>query len=330
MFGRPDEALAGRTLSKLLREFIGLENVLKDIFEGKRSGFRLEQINRVQSDGAIHYLTFQVAPFEVSRPEQGLLLLVEDTTDYGRLQQANRQDSNELSLLRRKLVVANEELARVNQMRSSLMSKAAHDLKGPLTSTQGFATILKEDITDHEQLEFLDIIIGQFDCMRRLIDNLLAFDQIEQGHLGLDWHDCNLNEVVDKALNALRSSAEIRKHSLIFNQPDRQLVIWPDSNRLNQVVYNLVDNAIKYILEDGQVFISLRQRKSNVEIEVADCGLGMSDDQIAHIFGQNSRANDIHRSNLRGSGLGLYLPRALWKPLEERFRLRVKSARELL
>ncbi len=143
MIGRPGEALAGRTLSEPLREFIGLENVLRDILEGKRSRFRLEQISRVQNDGAIISLTFQVAPLEASRPDQGLLLLVEDSTDNCLLQEAYLKDNNELSLVREKLVEVNEELARVNRMRSFLMSKAAHDLKGPLTTIQGFASISK-------------------------------------------------------------------------------------------------------------------------------------------------------------------------------------------
>ncbi len=157
----------------------------------------------------------------------------------------------------------------------------------------------------------MDIIIGQSDRMRRLIDNLLAFEQIEQGHLVLDWQNCNLNEVVDKVVNASRPSAEMRKHSLIFNRPDRQFVIWADSNRLTQVVYNLLENAIKYTPEGGQVDISLRQGNSNIEIEVADTGLGMSDDQIDHLFGRHKRTNEIRGSNFKGSGLGFIIAQSL-------------------
>jgi len=141
-------------------EFVGLENVLKDILRGNQPEFRLEHINRVQNDGTIHYQTFLVTPSEAIRPGEGLLLLVEDTTDYSCLHQDLVQERNELRLMRQKLAAAKQELEKLNRMRSFLVSMAACDLRGPLTSILDFAAFLKEDVTDNEQLEFLDIIIG--------------------------------------------------------------------------------------------------------------------------------------------------------------------------
>jgi signal transduction histidine kinase len=284
MIGNAGETIAGRPLTDLLWEFIGLENVLKDILRGEQPEFRLEHINRVQIDGTIHYQTFLVTPFEAIRPGEGLLLLVEDTTDYGRLRQDLVQERNELRLVRQKLAAANQELEKLNCMKSFLVSMAAHDLRGPLSSILGFAAFLKEDVADNEQLEYLDIIISQSDRMRRLIENLLDFDQIEQGLLVLEWRDCDLNDVVNEVVNALRLTAKLRKQSLTFNQLTRPLVICADSNRLTHIVYNLLDNAVKYTPEGGHIRISLRRQKNEVEIEVADNGLGISDDKIAYYF----------------------------------------------
>jgi len=147
--------------------------------------------------------------------------------------------------------------------------------------------------------------------MRRSIENLLDFDQIEQGLLVLEWRDCELNDVVNEVVNALRPTAEVRKQSLTFNQPTRPLVIRADSNRLTQIVYNLLDNAVKYTPEGGHVRISRRRQKNDVEIEVADNGLGISDDQIAHLFSRYYRATEIRRSDVKGSGLGLYIVKTL-------------------
>ncbi len=311
MIGRPGEPMVGRPLTDLLWEFIGLENVLQEIFQGKRPQYRLEHVNREQKGGTIRYLTYLITPLNEIKLNDRLLLLVEDTTDYGRLHQDLVQDRNELRLIRQELAEANEELQQLNRLKSLFLAMAAHDLRGPLTSIHGFAEFLKEDVTGEKQLEFVEIIAAQSDRLRRLINDLLDLDQIEAGKLVLDRRKCNLNDVVHEVVTALRPTIEMRRQSINVNLPTRPLLIWADSERLTQVLYNLIDNAVKYTPEGGQVRITARRNQESIELEVQDTGRGMTDDQVARLFSLYYRAAEARHIDVPGTGLGLFIVKTL-------------------
>ncbi len=311
MIGQPGETIVNRALTDLLWEFVGLENVLQEIIQGKRPQYRLEHVNREQKEGTLRYLTFLIKPLNDNKPIERLLLLVEDTTDYGRLHQDLVQDRNELRLIRRELAEANEKLQQLNRLKSIFLAMAAHDLRGPLTSIHGFAEFLKEDITGKKQLEFVEIIAVQSDRLRRLINDLLDLDQIEQGKLVLDWRKCNLKDVVDEVVIALVPTIEMRRQSITVNLPTRPLVIWADSERLTQVVYNLIDNAVKYTPEGGQIRITARRNRESIELEVTDTGRGMTADQVANLFSLYYRSAEARHSDIPGTGLGLFIVKTL-------------------
>ena len=188
---------------------------------------------------------------------------------------------------------------------------AAHDLGAPLTSIMGFAELLRDGIEDQAQQAYLDAIAAQSDRLRRLITDLLDLDQIEQGKLRLRKRDCDLNEVVSEVLMALRPALEIRGQTLSVDLPEPAEVLCADSERLTQVLYNLVDNAVKYSPEGGEVRISVRARSEKIEIEVADDGYGMTPDQMANLFRVYYRAPDVRERELPGTGLGLFIVKSL-------------------
>lgn len=311
MIGQPGETIVNRALTDLLWEFVGLETVLQEILQGKRPYYRLEHVNREQKEGTLRYLTFLITPLNDVMPTKRLLLLVEDTTDYGRLHQNLVQDRNELRLIRQDLAEANDKLQQLNRLKSLFLAMAAHDLRGPLTSIQSFTGFLQEDITDDEQLEFVDIIAVQSDRLQRLIADLLDLDQIEQGILVLNWRICNLNEVIEGVVTALRPAIKMRRQSLTVDLPTRPLLINADSERLTQVIYNLTDNAVKYTPEGGQIRIAARRSRDSIELELVDTGHGMTASQVSHLFSLYYRSAEAQHSDVPGSGLGLFIVKTI-------------------
>ncbi len=311
MIGQPGETIVNRALTDLLWEFVGLETVLQEILQGKRPYYRLEHVNREQKEGTLRYLTFLITPLNDVMPTKRLLLLVEDTTDYGRLHQNLVQDRNELRLIRQDLAEANDKLQQLNRLKSLFLAMAAHDLRGPLTSIQSFTGFLQEDITDDEQLEFVDIIAVQSDRLQRLIADLLDLDQIEQGILVLNWRICNLNEVIEGVVTALRPAIKMRRQSLTVDLPTRPLLINADSERLTQVIYNLTDNAVKYTPEGGQIRIAARRSRDSIELELVDTGHGMMASQVSRLFSLYYRSAEAQHSDIPGSGLGLFIVKTI-------------------
>ena len=311
LVGSRDHPSSGRPLGDVLWEFVGSESFLEAMLIGDRDLYRLDHVNVGAKDGSVRYLTYQVSPADERRPGAGLILLVEDTTDYGGLHQKLVQERNELRLVRQRLAQTNDELQQVSRMKSLFLSMAAHDLGSPLTSIMCFAELLRQAIEGQRQKSYLDAISAQSDRLRRLIADLLDLDQIEQGKLNLAKRNCMLNEVIGEVIMALGPAIEMHSQSLDLDLPDPSPILCADPDRLAQVIYNLVDNAVKYSPEGAQISVGARARMEAIVIEVADNGYGMTGDQVANLFELYYRTPDSRERGLPGTGLGLYIVKSL-------------------
>ncbi len=200
--GLDQESIEGQPLGTLLWEFAGAEEALLEIARGERLDLRLENVYRDDQDDDGRYLTFQVMPISLDDRRSGLLLLVEDNSELALMQQRITQDRNELRLVSRQLELVNESLRQLNRQKSLFLAMAAHDLRTPLTSIQGFTELVRHDVPDEwlEQQQMLDLIYSQADRLQRIIANLLELDVIERGQLSIRRRECVLNDMVYQVL----------------------------------------------------------------------------------------------------------------------------------
>ncbi len=304
--------IIGLPVTEILWEFVGAEAALHDILRGEIPLLRLEQVNRGQGE-AMLYLNFQVTPLDAFQPDRGLLLLVEDETAYGRLQQTLVQDRNELRLLKRKLTSANDELRRLNRLKSLFLSMSAHDLRAPLTSIGGYASLLLEIMSDApaDTLKYLGIILSQSEQMNRIISDFLDLDKLEQGLLSLHLESCDLNQIIARVSAAMQVVADSRQIAIALALPSPPLYIWADPDKLYRIIYNLVSNAVKYTPRNGRVHIEARQSDEQITLQVSDNGHGMSEEQLDNLFQLYYRTENARKSKTKGTGLGLYIVKML-------------------
>ncbi|MCP4423188.1 MAG: hypothetical protein GY803_01715 [Chloroflexi bacterium] len=308
------EEIIGQPIADLLWEFVGAEETLGDILRGDAPVFRLEQVSRGGAPSAPIYLSFQVAPLDENQPGRGLLLLVEDGSEYGRLQQSLVQDRNELRLLQRQLTQANEELHDLNRLKSLFLSMSAHDLRTPLASVSGYASLILDRIpegTPPKIRQYLEIVLSQSDRMNRLISDFLDLDQIEQGCLAIKPEACDLNEIIGDVTAVMKINADSRQIVMETNLPNPPLRLWVDREKLFRIIYNLVGNAVKYTQRGGRVWVRVKQEEAEVAIQIADNGPGMTAEQVSQLFQLYYRTDDARRSKTKGTGLGLYIVKAL-------------------
>ncbi|MCA9923668.1 MAG: hypothetical protein KC419_20925 [Anaerolineales bacterium] len=304
----------GEPVSHVLWEFVGADEILLDVLHGVLPVYQLEQVHREQADGAVRYLSFRVSLVRERDPSGGLLLLIEDTTEHGRLQQALVQDRNELMLLKKQLEQANRDLTELNQLKSLFLSMAAHDLQTPLTAIFGYADLLLQGIAHTsaaQQQEFLETIRAQANRLSRLVTDLLDLDQIEQGSLNLVPMDCVLNDLIEEVVVVISVEAQQRDVLLNVDLPPDPIVLWADPDKLRQILYNLTGNALKYTMSGGFVQIQAGQDHDRVTLSITDSGLGMSEAQVANLFTLYYRTEEAKDRRIQGKGLGLYIVKSL-------------------
>ncbi|MCB9418595.1 MAG: HAMP domain-containing histidine kinase [Ardenticatenaceae bacterium] len=310
----PVQEIIGQPITDLLWEFVGSEDILNDIVQGRQASHRMEYINRELADGTTAYLNFQVLPLEANDPGRGLLLVVENETGYGRLQQTLVQDRNELRLVKDQLTVANEELKRLSRLKSLFLSMAAHDLRTPLTAISGYASlileILSKDINPSIR-NYLTIITHQSDRLNGIIGDFLDLDQLEEGRLTLEPEPLDLREVIKEVTQVMQINADSREISLEIVLPYQPLTLWADRGKLYRIIYNLVGNAIKYTPRQGRVTVQATSEGDQIVLRIADNGRGLTEEQMANLFQIYYRTEDARQSKTQGTGLGLYIVKML-------------------
>lgn len=306
--------MEGQALTDLLEEFVGAEEALAAVLSGKEAVYRLDRINRQLPDGSTVYLSFQVIPFNDLYPEAGLLLIAEETTTETQLEQRLVQDRNELRLLQVELAQANEQLQHLNRLKSFFVSMAAHDMRLPLTAIKGYSEMLLDFLPNEhldKQRHFTAIIHSQAHRLGQLLNGLLDVEQIEQGKLVLKLSEVNLGTAVQEAMNGLNVMALNRNLSLLVELPEQEVQIQADAERVEQILYNLISNGLKYTRDEGYVRVSLHCQNGQAVIDVADNGLGMTSEQMDKLFEPYYRTDEARKSRATGAGIGLFIAKTL-------------------
>ncbi len=206
------------------------------------------------------------------------------------------------------------EIRGVEQMKTAFISTVSHELRTPLTSIKGFISTL---LTDEEgyfdeptRREFYGIVDSECDRLKRLIDDLLDISRIEQGSAMLmNWQPVDVAVLTEKVLSAQRSYA--KDHVLLMEFPQDFPAIDADPDKVDQILTNLVNNAIKYSPRGGEVRVTGHEVGDSVVLEVSDQGIGISPEHLSKIFDNFYRVDNRDSREVGGTGIGLALVKAL-------------------
>jgi PAS domain S-box-containing protein len=215
------------------------------------------------------------------------------------------------------LVVFNDvtELRNVERMKSDFVSTVSHELRTPLTSIQGFVRTLLDDPSGEfydqdTRMEFYGIIDSECDRLVRLISDLLNVSRIENGRpLHVNYDTVDIGALIEKCLNFQRNYSE--NHELKMDVPTDLPTVVADKDKVDQIITNLVSNAIKYSPDGGSVTVSARDEGEKLCISVTDEGIGIPPEHLDKIFQRFHRVNAGDAQRVGGTGIGLYLVRSL-------------------
>lgn len=225
----------GRHVSESILELVGLESGFDAILSGNDKLFSLKNINRENENGSTTYLSIKAIPLIEEKPESGLMLIIQDTTGTSTLEQQLVQDRNELRLVQGKLSQANEELLKLDRLKSLFLSIAAHDMRSPLTAMRGYTDLAIKTLPQDgkpETQEYLSIVISLVETLNRLISDFLDVDVIEQGNLRIDPVSCNLNRIVLEVAAIMRAVGRRNNILIETNLDDHLPSISADPDRI--------------------------------------------------------------------------------------------------
>lgn len=203
------------------------------------------------------------------------------------------------------------EARRVERMKSEFVSTAAHELRSPLATIMGYADLLLNgpEQSREQMRDYLSLILNRSEHLAHIVSDLLDISRIEAGEgLKLTFEPCRLDLLCREAAWGHEEASD--RHPIEFDLPDGGAVIEGDRYALAQILENLLSNAIKYSPQGGTIRIGIRNEPTCCELAVTDHGLGMTPEQIEHVFEKFYRANSSN-TGVPGTGLGMTIVKYL-------------------
>lgn len=205
----------------------------------------------------------------------------------------------------------NVKLEQLNEFRSNLIDTISHELRTPLTSIQGYTSrLLRTDIhiDDEMKQKSLMVIKRQSERLKRLIEDLLVIPDIERQRIRVTLEPVSIYEVVVSALTLVKNNEE---KEIVNNLSENYPLIYADKDRVEQIIVNLIENAVKYSYENTKVIIDGSYNGDNAVITISNQCDKIPEDKIEQLFGKFIRLEDNQEKIVKGTGLGLFIVKGL-------------------
>ena len=209
-------------------------------------------------------------------------------------------------------VDARRKVEDLSRLKDEFLSIASHELRTPVTSIKGYTQLAKTLIRENDlrtSEEYLDIALDQIDRMSRLILELLDVSRIETGRLEIRREPIPWTTFVSDVVHRHHTAVSERRFQL--NLPVGHKRVLGDRDRLEQVLGNLMENAVKYSPDGSEILVSVEDRGDQLVTSVADRGIGIPTDELGQVFERFHRGRQVSSTNYGGLGLGLYITKQI-------------------
>ncbi len=277
-FGRRNGALEDKRLSEVVRDLTLHEAFRKALEEGASSDIELEIPSHERRKYDVH-----IAPIEFEKTK-GAIGIFYDIT----------------------------QIERLEKVRQEFLSNVSHELRTPLTSILAFVETLEDGAINDEEnnRRFLKVIRKNAQRMHHLIDDILELSFIESGGITLAPKSVNLHSLVEEIFTNLSGKAKEQRVKL-KNEIPKETFVFADAVRLEQMLTNLVDNAVKFNVKAGSVTADFARKDERDIISIADTGEGISAEHLQRIFERFYRTDRARSREIGGTGLGLAIVKHL-------------------
>jgi two-component system, sensor histidine kinase and response regulator len=213
------------------------------------------------------------------------------------------------------LALANERLKELDRMKSDFVSHVSHELRTPLTAIKGTVDLMLDEVVGpltEKQIHYLTRVRSNTQHLAGLINDLLDLAKIESGKIEVKSRRVSLGGLVHEVVEALRPVAAEKAIALEATIHEPSILVWADRDKINQVLMNLIGNAIKFTPLQGWITVSASSNGGeSVQVSVADTGPGVPPEEKEKIFAKFYQIAQVNGENSKGTGLGLAISKAL-------------------
>jgi PAS domain S-box-containing protein len=304
-FGVPASEIYGKHIREFMDESVyeSVRPYIEAVLSGEQVTY---EINALDKDGASRYFEVSYVPqFNEEKAVEGFVGLISEISDRKQADQEREQ-----LLLREK--AARTEAEAANRLKDEFLATLSHELRTPLNAMFGWTQLLTTRKFDETTTaRALETINRNTKSLKILIEDVLDVSRIITGKLNLKVIPVELITVVEAALDTVRPAAEAKEIRLESISDSSVALVLGDVNRLQQIVWNLVSNAIKFTPHGGRVDVQLVQLDYHVQIRVRDTGEGIAADFLPYVFERFRQADSSSTRSHGGLGLGLAIVRHL-------------------
>ena len=233
-----------------------------------------------------------------------------------RIEIGNRMD--EISILARNLNSMADSLEDQEQKRHEFISSISHDLRSPLTSIMGYLQAIIDGVIPEDKLpKYLNIIYSETERLNKMSNTILDLSKNKLNGAKLKYSNFNINELLELVASTLKVKAFDKNISIDFENTNTPVMVYADYEKIQRVIYNLLDNAIKFTNKNGKIILKAEELDQKAYISIIDNGIGVKEDEQARVFDRLYKADSSRGMDKTGSGLGLSIVKEFIKAHNE-------------
>ncbi len=204
------------------------------------------------------------------------------------------------------------ELNTLEEDQKKFIANISHDFRSPLTSIKGYVEAMEDGTIPVEmQNKYLNIVLFETDRLTKLTSSLLTLNAWDTGSTRLDLSETNIYELIKPILLSFEGKCTKKKIKLDLTVESKDYVVVIDKDKIQQVIYNLIDNAIKFSHNNSTIYISVKERNEKIFVSVKDTGIGIPKDSVSKIWDRFYKSDLSRGKDKTGSGLGLSIAREI-------------------
>jgi len=232
----------------------------------------------------------------------GAMELARGNYDW-RVKPTTRDEIGELAVAFNRMA---EELKLQDSLRNTFIANVSHELRTPLASVQGFIQgMLDGTIEPEDRDKYLEIVLAETKRMSTLISDLLNLAKIESGKFPMEYSEFDINELLRRCLLMFEQRIEEKHIDVSVDLCEEKINVWADEDRISQVITNLIDNAVKFTGEGGQIKVWTFCTENKVHVNIADTGVGIPAEDQPYVFERFFKVDKSHSQGTPGTGIGL-------------------------